>query len=178
MSNRDLMLSALKKHTFPLLKEQGFTGKHPHFRRKFDNYMELISFFTNKWGCSFVIEVAAVFPDADMPNYAVYEGATEETFGVEATNYRYRLPGMYNGWFHYRDVYEKRSFFFRKQYYDVPETHASSHIPPKGYKLVQKFNKETAEEICQEINKQLEQGYQWLRDFELKFFRHYANNEN
>ncbi len=168
MSNRDLMLSALKKHTFPLLKEQGFTGKYPHFRRKSEGCIELISFFTNKWGGSFTVEVSAVFPDSDVPNYTVYEGVTEDTFGVEATNYRYRLPGMYDGWFHYRDVYGKGSLFFRKHYYDVPETHAESHIPQNGYKLVQKFNRDAADRICQELNTQLEKGYQWLKDFEKK----------
>jgi len=166
MSNREVMLRALKEHTFPLLREQGFTGKYPNFRRKRDHCVELISFFTNKWGGSFTIEVSAVFPHSSEPNYALYDGVTEETFGVEATNQRYRLPGMYDGWFHYRDVYRKRTLFFGSVYHDVPEKTAPTFVPTKGYKLVQKFDQNTAVEICAEINKQLHSAYKWLKEFE------------
>lgn len=166
MSNRNIMLSALKEHTFPLLKELGFTGKYPNFRRKLDNCIELISFQTNKWGGSFTIELSAVFPGSANPNYTLYEGVTEDTFGVEATNKRYRLPGMYDGWFYYRDVYRKRTLFFGSIYYDVPEKEAATFVPTKGYKLVQKFDKNTANQICNEINRQLENANKWLMDFE------------
>ncbi len=84
MSNRDIMLSALKESTFQLLFEQGFAGKYPNFRRKLDNCIELISFQTNKYGGSFTIEVSAIFPNGKNKNYELYEGVTEETFGVEA----------------------------------------------------------------------------------------------
>lgn len=166
MSNRNTMLSALKEHTFPLLKEQGFIGKYPNFRRKLDNCIELISFQTNKWGGSFTIEVSAVFPGSANPNYTLYEGVTEDTFGAEATNKRYRLPGMYDGWFYYRDTYRKRTLFFGSIYYDVPEKEATYFVPTKGYKLVAKFDENTAAQICVEINKQLEAAYKWLKDFE------------
>lgn len=166
MSNRDIMLSTLKEHTFSLLEKQGFTGKYPNFRRKLDNCIELISFQTNKWGGSFTIEVSAVFPDLQNKNYELYDGVTEETFGVEATNHRYRLPGMFDGWFYYRDVYCKHKLFRGKIYYDVPEKDASNFIPPKSHRLVQKFNEDTAIEICNEINHQFEKAYKWLADFE------------
>ena len=166
MANREIMLSALKKHTFPLLKEQGFTGKYPNFRRKLDTCIELISFQTNKWGGSFTIEVSAAFPGSANPNYTLYDGVTEDTFGVEATNRRYRLPGMYNGWFYYRDIYRKRTLFSGSIYYDVPEKEADFFVPAKGYKLVTKFDENTAAQICVEINKQLETAYKWLKDFE------------
>ena len=166
MANREIMLSALKKHTFPLLKEQGFTGKYPNFRCKRDNCIELVSFFTNKWGGSFTIEVSAVFPNSENKNYTLYNGVTEETFGVEATNERYRLPGMYDGWFYYRDIYCKRTLFFGKIYYDVPEKESADFIPSKGYRLVQKFNEDTAAQICKEINKQFEKANKWLTVFE------------
>ena len=166
MANREIMLSSLKKHTFPLLKEQGFTGKYPNFRRKLDNCIELISFQTNKGAGSFTIEVSAAFPGSADPNFTLYEGVTEDTFGVEATNKRYRLPGMYDGWFYYRDVYCKRTLFFGKIYYDVSEKESADFIPSKGYRLVQKFNEDTAVQICKEINKQLEKANKWLIEFE------------
>ena len=166
MTNREVMLSALKEHTFPLLEEQGFTGKYPNFSRKLDNCIELISFQSNKWGGSFTIEVSAVFPGSADPNYTLYEGVTEETFGVEATNRRYRLPGIFNSWFYYRDVYRKRTLVFGSIYYDVPEKEAATFVPTKGYTLVQKFDQNTAVQICAEINKQLETAYRWLNNFE------------
>ena len=166
MTNREIMITALEKHTFPALAEQGFVGKYPNYRRKLDNCMELISFQSNKHGGSFTIEVSAVFPNSEDKNYALYDGVTEETFGVEATNKRYRLPGMFDGWFYYRDVYRKRTLFFGAMYYDVPESESVSFIPPKGYQLVQKFDDDAAIQICKEINLQLDKAYQWLVKFE------------
>lgn len=171
MANREIMLSALKESTFPALIEQGFTGKYPNFRRKLDNCIELISFQINKYGGSFTIEITAVFPNSKNKNYDLYEGVTEETFGVEATNERYRLPGMFNGWFYYRDVYRKRTLLFGNIYYDVPEKHSIDFTPPKGYKLVQKFDKNTAIQICWEINNQLNTAYKWLKDFEKRNYK-------
>jgi hypothetical protein len=162
MSNHELMRSALKEYTFPLLKERGFAGKYPNFRRKLDDRIELISFQTNKWGGSFTIEVSVVFPGSADPNYTLYEGVAEETFGVEATNKRYRLPGMYDGWFYYRDLYRKRTLFLGAVYHDVSEKESVHFIPPIGYKLVQKFDYETAVQICNEINLQFDKAYQWL----------------
>ena len=173
MANRQIMLKALKKYTFPVLMEQGFTGKHPNFRRKLDNCIELITFQTNKWGGSFTIEVSAVFPESEQKNYTLYEGVTEETLGVEATNYRYRLPGMFDGWFYYRDVYFYKmriGFFGRKNitYVDIPEKDSESFVPPQGYDLIQKFDENAAAEICNEINRQFEKAYAWLEEFEAK----------
>lgn len=166
MTNRQIMLSALKKYTFPIFAEKGFTGKYPNFRRKLDNCIELISFQTNKWGGSFVIEVSAVFPDSENKNYTLYDGVTEETISVEATNRRYRLPGMFDGWFYYRDVYCKRTLFFGKEYCDIPEKEAADFIPAAGYKLVQKFDHDAAIQICKEINSQLDIARNWLEKFE------------
>lgn len=168
MTNRQIMLNALKEHTFPVLMEQGFTGKYPDFRRKLDHCIELISFQTNKWGGSFTIEVSAVFPESEQKNYTLYDGVTEDTFGVEATHHRYRLPGMFHGWFYYRDVYCKRTLLFGKHYYDVPEKESAEFSPPKGYRLVQKFNEDTAVQICEVINLQFEKAHKWLADFESK----------
>lgn len=166
MTNRNIMLSALKAHTFPTLYEQGFTGKYPNFRRKLDHCIELISFFTNKYGGSFTIEVSAVFPTGKNKNYTLYDCVTDETFGVEATNSSYRLPGMFDGWFYYRDVYRKRTLFLGSIYYAVPEKESANFVSPKGYKLVQKFDRDTAVQLCKEINLQFDKAYKWLEDFE------------
>ena len=166
MSNRDIMLSALMEHTVPLLTEKGFTGKYPSFRRKLSNCIELISFQTNKYGGSFAVEVSAVFPASTNKNYVPWDGVTEENICVEHTNERYRLPGMFDGWFYYRDVYRKRTLFFGNVYHEVPEKNSADFVPSKGYRLVHRFDKDTAVQICEEINSQLTKAYRWLERFE------------
>ncbi|MBD8069668.1 DUF4304 domain-containing protein [Bacillus sp. PS06] len=58
ISERTMMVTALKQVVIPILREQGFKGSFPHFRRANENNIDLITFQFNKWGGSFVIEVA------------------------------------------------------------------------------------------------------------------------
>ena len=169
MSNRSMMLSALKKHTLPLLAERGFTGKYPHFRKKCDDCIELVSFMTNKWGGSFTVEVSAAFPEAAAKNYTLPEGTTEDALTAFCTHERERLPGMFDGWFYYRDVYRKFAPLSGTHYHDVPEKEADSFAPPRGWTLVQKFDEDTAEQICKEVNTQMEHAFLWLAEFERKY---------
>ncbi len=165
MTNNEIMKAHLHKIVIAPLLENGFTGKYPHFRRECDNCIELISFQTNKWGGSFTIEVSAVFPNSNNKNYAEWDGLTVEQLTVWTTNQRYRLKGMYDGWFYYRDLYVKRIFGFGKDYLDVSEKQTADFVPPSGYKLVQKFDDKTAAEICDEVNFQLEKAFKWLSRF-------------
>ena len=165
MTNRDTMRSALQQHTVPLLICRGFTGKYPHFRRAREGCIELLSFQTNKWGGSFTVEVSAAFPKAEDTNYSLYGSMTEKTLNVSATNQRYRLPGMFDGWFYYTDVYRKRTLLFGSVYHNVSERDAGSFVPPKGYRLVQRFDAETAARICEEVNRQLDRAFAWLTSF-------------
>ena len=72
---------------------------------------------------------------------------------------------MYNGWFYYRDVYSKYVFGLGRDYLDISENDEHSSIP-KGYKLVQQFNENIADRICEEINKQMKKAWKWLQKFE------------
>lgn len=166
MTNKEIMRAQLKKYVFSNLMEKGFVGKYPHFRKVCDHSIELITFQTNKWGGSFLVEVSAVFPNVQDKNYREREGLNEEDLTVWDTNSRYRLKGMYDGWFYYRDVYVEHTLFFGKLYHDVREKDAPDFVPPKKYRLVQKFDEQTAIAICAEVNKQLEDGFRWLVKFE------------
>ena len=148
----------------PLLS-QGFTGKYPHFKREKENCIELIAFQTNKHGGSFTVEISAIFPDKESKNFVLEEGMSIDDVNVWYTNNRCRLKGMYGGWFYYRDLYSKYIFGFGKDYIDVSENNHNFAIP-KGYKLVQRFNDEAAEQICKEINKQLVKAFKWLQKYE------------
>ncbi|MGM0920836.1 MAG: DUF4304 domain-containing protein [Bacillota bacterium] len=54
---RAMMNNALKKIVIPVLRKQAFKGSFPHFRRKNENNIDLITFRLNKWGDSFVVEL-------------------------------------------------------------------------------------------------------------------------
>lgn len=168
MTNNEIMKSYLRKYVFPQLYEKGFTGKWPHFRRELDDCIELIVFETNKWGGSFRVEVSAVFPKCEKKNYWTWDGLTEDQLNVWNTDERYCLKGMYDGWFYYHDLYSEYIIGLGKIYHTVSEKKAPEFVPPKRYKLVKKFNDETALEICNEVNKQFAKAFKWLYRFEKK----------
>ena len=163
MTNKEQMRTALRRYTIPHLQKLGFTGRYPHFLREQEGCIDLLSFQTNIYGGSFTVEVSAVFPEHAESNRIHWEGEPEE-LNVFATNRRYRLPGMYNGWFHYQDIYCRR-FLFSTEYLAVPEREADSFIPAKGFRLFRKFDAAQAEQVCLEINRQLEGAWQWLEAF-------------
>ena len=158
MTNRQLMLKALNKKVIPSLLEQGFVGKYPDFRREKDDCIEFIGFQTNKWGGSFTIEVSAIFPNSKHNN-CLGDTIAENVWG---TSNCYRLDGMFDGWFYYSDVYLVDKNF----YTNINEKESKTFIPPKHYKLVQKFTPEAAENICDEINKQFKKAFILLDEFE------------
>lgn len=88
-----------------------------------------------------------------------------ERLTVWDTDERYRLKGMYDGWFYYRDLYSKFVLGFGRVYADISETKTVVDLP-KGYKQIQKFDEKTAERICFEVNKQLEKAFKWLAEVE------------
>ena len=165
MTNLQIMMNHLNNTVISSLHEQGFVGKHPHLKREKENCIELITFQRNKHGGSFAVEVSAIFPGRKNPNYVLADGVSLDGINVWHTDERYRLKGMYDGWFYYRDLYSKYILGFGKDYLEVAETVQNVSIP-KGYKLVQRFNDNTADKICNEISKQLTKAFCWLNKFE------------
>lgn len=165
MTNIQIMKKHLETIVLQPLYAQGFTGKYPHLRKDNGSCIELITFQTNKYGGSFTVEVSAVFPHKDNKNFASNHAFNRETLNAWDTNARYRLKGMYDGWFYYSDLYSKFVFGWGKDYLKISEN-GSNHDIPKGYRLVQKFDDHTAEQICFEVNRQLEKGFKWLKKFE------------
>jgi hypothetical protein len=58
-AEREKMIATLKEHLVPVLKDRGFKGSFPHFRRPTDTAIHLLTFQFDKWGGGFVIEVAS-----------------------------------------------------------------------------------------------------------------------
>lgn len=174
MSNREIMLKALNNTVIKDLKAQGFAGKYPHFKRVKEDCIELIDFQTNKYGGSFTVEVSAVFPDSKVTNLSDLTAAVNiNKVDVASTNERYRLKGMFDGWFYYRDVYRMPQGF----YHDVSEKEAESFEAPCNWDFVQPFDELAADEICEEISVQLEDAFEWLYKFESKNRKHFRPKE-
>ena len=56
-TERDAMQRALQTRVVPQLRERGFGGSFPHFRRVGSVQTDLLTFQFNKWGRSFIIEL-------------------------------------------------------------------------------------------------------------------------
>jgi len=158
MSQNAKMKAALKRFVVSPLLEQGFTGSFPHYQRTVQDRIELLSFQTNKWGNSFTVEVSVVFPHREgrERNLCFADGAFPERINVWDTNYRYRLKGMFDGWFYYTDVYRIGGI-----YEAVSDKRAASYVPPKNAKLVQKSSDDLYKAICAEVNRQMVAAYKW-----------------
>jgi hypothetical protein len=124
MTQREKMLKSLNKLVIPLLAQQGFQGKFPHYKRKFDDRIELLVFMTDKNGGVFNIEISTIFPDCnrELSNYYTQEFETVDDVTVYSTNNRYRLDGMFDGWFYYTDVYKSKEPLTRFRTFDCYES--------------------------------------------------------
>ncbi|MEW6303461.1 MAG: DUF4304 domain-containing protein [Verrucomicrobiota bacterium] len=56
------MIETLKEHVVPVLRERGFKGLFPHFRRPTERAIHLLTFQFGKWGGGFAVEIAACPP--------------------------------------------------------------------------------------------------------------------
>lgn len=58
MPTREEMITVLKNLLVPALRQRGFTGSFPHFRRIGAKQIDLLSFQFDKWGGGFVVEIS------------------------------------------------------------------------------------------------------------------------
>ena len=164
MSQSSKMNDALKKYVIAPLLSLGFTGVFPHYRRVYDNRIELFVIQKNKLGNSFTIEISTIYPqrEGDEKNYSDWKENIDNV-NVWDTKLRYRLPGMFDGWFYYTDVYVKRMQLLGKYYIAVSEKKKQDFHPEKGYKQVQIADESTYERICCEVNKQMKKAFSWWK---------------
>jgi hypothetical protein len=57
--SRDEMIAALKRVAIPVIREFGFKGSFPHFRRESGSRIDLLTFQFSQWGGRFVVEVGS-----------------------------------------------------------------------------------------------------------------------
>lgn len=99
------MRAALQAELVPLLRQRGFSGSFPHFRRITDTAIALLTVQFNKYGGSFAIEVGR----APASDYAPWPGKLIPPTNLSAHDLplaqRARLvaePGKGDEWFSYR----------------------------------------------------------------------------
>lgn len=166
------MKKALNQTVIPALRRDGFTGRYPHFRRKLDNRIELLTFQTNKWGGSFRVEASVVYPDAEgkQSNYlkisvdGKHDSLREEdddSVSVWNTSFRYTFPGMFDGWFYFIDVYRYYDPNLRRFCYRAVGDKTGS-TKPRGFVLhVWKDDETVYQRVCAELEKQMPGAYAW-----------------
>ncbi len=164
MSQSSKMNDALKKYVVAPLQTLGFAGEFPHYRKVYDNRIELFTVQKNKRGNSFTVEVSKIYPqrEGDEKNYIEWRESIDDVT-VWDTNLRYRLPGMFDGWFYYTDVYAKRIPFFGNDYVAVSEKKKLDFHPAKGYKQIQIADETIYEKICSEVNHQMKKAFSWWK---------------
>lgn len=60
--SRDAMIAELKRAAVPVLRELGFSGSFPHFRRMGPERVDVLTFQFSSWGGSFIVEIGACPP--------------------------------------------------------------------------------------------------------------------
>ena len=111
--SRDHMIAALREVVVPVLRDMSFRGSFPHFRRFRDTRTDLLTFQFNRYGGSFVVEVAYCSPDGITTSWDKHISPQEAQTHDVHPKYRLRLgshpPQQSDYWFHYEpehsDVY-------------------------------------------------------------------------
>ena len=166
------MKVALNERVIPQLIQKGFFGKYPNFRREINDRIELIGFFNNKYGGSFNVEISIIFPKhpKDQSNYYTHDYETMNEVTVFSTYKRFRLRGMFDGWFYYTDVYKSTKPFSLLRSYDiyesVSEQRSKSFIPGMNQTQVQAADDGLYARIADEVNRQLEEAYVWWKKYD------------
>jgi hypothetical protein len=102
--SREEMDSALKTHFAPALRQRGFKGSLPHFRRQRNNRVDLITIQFDRHGGGFVVEIASWSLDGFTTHWGKFIPALKLTAHDLHPNQRYRLgcPGSStDDWFRF-----------------------------------------------------------------------------
>lgn len=90
------MNAALNDSVVPVLREMGFKGSLPHFRRERDEHIDLLTVQYNKYGGSFLVEIS--FADPARENVYLYRDTPANKLRVAQTRERFRLGADHENW--------------------------------------------------------------------------------
>lgn len=108
-AKRQKMRNALKAVITPLLRQNDFSGTCPHFRRLGKDRHDFLTFHFDKFGNSFVIDLAQTGSDYHQAGFVDYPPPEKRNAWYVEPHQRSRIqPGPFNGrtssWFHYKDA--------------------------------------------------------------------------
>ena len=117
----EAMRRVLNKTMVPKLKDRGFTGKMPHFRRVLDSRIDVLGVQFNRYGGSFVIEIGSCGMSGVTHPGGDHIPAEKVRHYDIPTNRRLRLGSNQSSTFR-RDhwFYFRRGFIFKNFDYDTP----------------------------------------------------------
>ena len=103
--SRDRMIAALREMVVPVLRDMGFSGSFPDFRRIRDSQIDLLTFQFNRYGGSFVVEIAFCAPDGFTTHWGKHIPPNEVQARDIHPTQRLRLgshpPDKADHWFYY-----------------------------------------------------------------------------
>jgi uncharacterized protein DUF4304 len=102
---REQMIAALREVVVPVLRNMGFSGSFPHFRRIRESRIDLLTFQLNRHGGSFVVEVATCAPEGFTTHWGEHIPPQRVQAHDVHPEQRLRLgshpPEQTDHWFHY-----------------------------------------------------------------------------
>lgn len=109
MTERERMKQALFTYFLPALREMGFVGEWPNYRRIGERKVDLLSVVFDQWGGSFALEISYALLDGEENNLlSGQEGVRPEQLTVFKTYKRKRLP-QDGGWIYFCDLVRIKS---------------------------------------------------------------------
>lgn len=103
--DRKAMDAAIKAVVVPVLREKGFAGSFPHFRRTSVRGMDLLTFQFDRHGGGFIIEISCCASDGVTTLWGKHIPATKVTAWDLLPNRRHRIqprPGSgRDSWFRF-----------------------------------------------------------------------------
>ena len=106
MELRKILNEEIKTIIVPELRKYNFKGSFPHFRRIYENgKVDYLSFQFNKYGGSFIIEIAVAYPyKGKEGNFYYWKEVTSEFLQKSDYGYtreRFRIKPDNDDWFKY-----------------------------------------------------------------------------
>lgn len=169
-----LMKKALNEQVIPMLRNAGFKGSYPHFRRITDGKVDLLTFMSpGNFGCGFEVGATVIFPNAENRKETNLFYPNDDT-PAQKMNYahgriRCGLPGMFGGAFYYTDLYahgfETRGNSYATYFpWSEKMAAASPSLDPttNGFVLVQKADEGIYDRVAAEAARQMPDLLSWF----------------
>jgi hypothetical protein len=103
--NRDDMQAALQAALVPALRERGFSGSLPHFRRIQSDRIDLLTIQFDRHGGGFIVEISKCGPNGTTTSWGKEIPAARVTAHDLHPEKRHRLgspgPGVDGRWFRF-----------------------------------------------------------------------------